>query len=364
MKEIVFCITTLSKGGAERVICNLANYFSELSNYKVSIISINKSPKAYDLDKKINIYYANDLSLKGRLKNILKRHYNFKKIIRDISPDVVISFLPVSVFLSLLYKNEFRYKSIISVRNDPRIEYGSKKNSILMRLLFPRADAIVFQTEEAKNYFNNIKVKNKKIIFNPVSSSFIDKMSKDKREKRIVTVGRLENQKNHEFLIHSFYEFQKKHDDYILEIYGDGTNRSKLEEIIKNYNLSDKVFLRGQVKDVVSSIKKASLFILSSDYEGMPNALVEAMVLGLPVISTDCPCGGPKAIIDSYKNGILVPIGDKKQMVNAMEYILESDEKISNFSNEASKIIKFVSPDLINKQWLNLVEEVTKNEIT
>lgn len=358
MKKIIFCVTTLSKGGAERVICNLANYFSIQQDYDVSIVAINKSKIEYDLNDNVKVYFANDLSKKGRFRNIFIRNFNFRKLVNTICPDIVVSFLPVAVFISLLHKHN--YKVVISVRNDPKIEYGTLKNKILSKILFPKADSIIFQTNDAMNYFNNIHIKKKKIIYNSVSTNFLNKVYSEKRDKRIVTVGRLEKQKNHILLINAFKKFQEIHDDYILEIYGEGSMRNELEGMIKLHNLSDKVFLCGQIDDVVKAIRKAAMFVLSSDYEGMPNALVEAMVLGIPCISTDCPCGGPKSLIVNEINGLLVPVGDIDSLVNAMSFLVNNPEKCKLIEKESIKILSKVDENVVYKQWFDVVEEILK----
>lgn len=357
--NIMFSTGCLKKGGAERVISNLANYF--VKDNDVSIVTTIKGEQYYELDKHINVYSLDKVTTNENflLKNI-KRIRNLKKVIKEVKPDVIVSFLPEPSYRILLLKLFNRnLKIIVSVRNDPKIEYKSKINNMLMKLLYPKADGFVFQTSEAKDYFCR-KIKNKSIVIpNPVNEIFICEPFNGKREKTIVTVGRLEKQKNHALLIDAFSKISNKYDDYKLIIYGEGSLRSELEQKIENLKIKDKVILAGQVDEINKVIYKAGMFVLSSDYEGMPNALLEAMALGLPCISTDCPCGGPREIIDNNINGILVPINDSIKLSKTIEKIILNDKKRINYSKEANKKVSLnFNPKVINNKWKDYIKRV------
>jgi len=161
-------------------------------------------------------------------------------------------------------------------------------------------------------------------------------------------------------LIDAFAKIAKIHPDYKLNIYGEGDLRDSLEKNIKSLNLEKKVFLKGTVNNLKDKIYTVSLFILSSNYEGMPNSLMEAMSLGLPVISTDCPCGGPKFLIENNINGVLVPVGDKKKLEKAMNRLLSNPNIANELGKNANNICSFLEPNKIYKKWEEYIEKIIK----
>lgn len=366
-KKIAFCINSMEKGGAERVVSILANYFA--TNNEVYIITVTNKDILYELNSNINIIaLAKNKSNKKEnkffkkisiLPKILKRTIKLKKINNQYDFDVIISFLPEASFITMLSKP--KCKVIISDRNDPKVEYNSKVYNTIMKNLYPRASAFVFQTEDAKKYFEDIidfSRKKYEIILNPVDERFICNPYKGIREKEIVSVGRLTEQKNFELLIDAFNIVNKEIKDYKLNIYGEGLKREELQEKITRLGLDNKVKLLGVVKDINSKIYKSSLFVMSSDYEGMPNALIEAMSLGLPVISTDCPCGGPKTLIKNNENGILVDVKDKEQLAYKIVKVLKDKELREKIAKNASKITELVNPKIINGKWEEFIEHI------
>lgn len=293
--KILFTTGCMNEGGAERVVANLANAFAKDNEVSI-VITINDTSK-YELNSDILFYSLDEDKVPKNivLKNV-KRMKNFKKIIKCFKPDIIVSFLPEPSYRALLLSFFNKIPVIVSVRNDPKVEYKSLKDKILMRLLYPLASGFVFQTKEAQEFFNK-KIQDKSIIIpNPVDKQFIERKYEGDNSNKIVSVGRLEEQKNHEMLIKAYARVEKELPEYKLIIYGEGKLREKLEEVIKTYNLQEKVFLPGVEREIVGKICDARLFILSSNYEGMPNALMEAMALGIPSISTDCPCGRTKRI--------------------------------------------------------------------
>lgn len=359
--KILFCIGNLSKGGAERVASNLCNYLIEEN--KVTIVTTIGKKSEYILDKKIKIKCLEDENINNNfiLKNI-KRIKALQKIIKEENPDIIISFLPEPSYRILFLKIfNNKLKVIVSVRNDPKIEYKSAISKLAMRILYPIANGFVFQTQEAQEYFNK-KIQRKSVIIpNPIKEEFICRPYTGKREKIIVTVGRLEKQKNHKMLIEAFSKLPEELNEYKLIIYGEGSLRPELEKQIKELNLLDRVFLPGQVDDIKNKIYKASLFVLSSNYEGMPNALMEAMALGIPCVATDCPCGGPRFLIKNKENGYLIAINDTENLYKKMKEVLETDQTV--ISKNASKITIGLNPKKINENWREYIEKIyTKNK--
>lgn len=357
--KILFCIDSLRKGGAERVISNLSNAFIK-DNLNISILMISKCKIEYELNPEIELNYLEDEIAKneGTISKIIsffRRTKLMKKKISYLKPDVIVSFLPYTSFVVLNAIGK-KIPVIVSIRNDPETEYSSKLYNLFMRMLYPKAKGIVYQTKEAKNYFKNILNVESEIIPNSINPDFIvDKEFEGKRKKEIVSVGRLFDQKNQKLLIDSFIEIKDKIPDYKLIIYGEGYKRNDLEKIIKDNNMNERIILPGNIKNVREKIYDSGLFVLSSEYEGMPNALMEAMCLGLPVISTDCPCGGPRFLIKNNENGILVDVGNKEQLKEAILKIISNEDLAKKISKNAIKISTELSPEIINRRWKEFI---------
>lgn len=349
--NILFCLGSMDKGGSQRVIANLSNYL--VNNNEVSIVTTTSRESQYHLDDKIKRFCLDENEKK--LNNI-SRIYKLKKVIKKVEPDVIVTFQPEPSFRILLLKIINNIPIILSVRNDPNVEYKSFKRKILMKMLFPLADGFVFQTRDAASYFSKKIQEKSTIIPNPINEKFIvDTPYLEEREKTIVTVGRLEKQKNQKLLIDAFKNVEKKHKDYKLLIYGEGSLKKELEEYVSLINLTNKIIFKGQVDNIKEEIFKAGVFVLSSDYEGMPNALMEAMSLGLPCISTDCPCGGPKTLIKNKKNGILVEVNNIKQIQDAINKIIEEREFAQLLGRKACEISKDLEPRKINNMWIEYI---------
>src|SRR5699024_245151 len=205
-------------------------------------------------------------------------------------------------------------------------------------IFFRFIDGFVFQTEGAKSYFSKT-IQNKGIVINnPVFIKYNDFNLPDKRRKVIVNVGRLHTQKNQTLLINAFKNISNYFPEYKLEIYGEGPLEYKLENQIKALDLTDKVTLKGTTNDLFAEIVDASLFVLSSDYEGMPNALMEAMALGLPCISTNCRPGGASELINDGKNGKITPIGSTEHLSHAMIDVLKHPLDAEKMGKKAKEI--------------------------
>lgn len=370
--NILICINSLVKGGAERVVANLANYLSSkdkvtimtLTNYQIQY-ELKSNIKIIPLDKKLKNSY-NDKNkiykLITKIPRTLIRINKMRKNIDEQNPDIIISFLPETSFLTLYNKKKNKKKIIVTVRNDPKVEYSSKIYNFLMRKLYPKADGFVFQTNQAQEYFKGIISCESKVIPNPINPTYVKKSYEGERKKEIVAVGRLTEQKNFPLLIETFSILTKKFDEYKLIIYGEGELRKKMEEMIQALNLKKRVFLPGVVDNLKDKIYESALFVLPSIYEGMPNSLMEAMALGLPVIATDCPCGGSRTLIKNNVNGKLIPVNSKIELKNAIEEILENKDVAKKLGEEASKISEEFNPEKINEQWKEYIVTVLQNK--
>jgi glycosyltransferase involved in cell wall biosynthesis len=363
--KILINTMSLGKGGAERVIVNLSNYFVT-NHYETTIVSaINSTPK-YNIPESVIVQYLDrkkPFKIKSRYIRFLRRRAALKRLLRKSPPDLIISFLPEPNFILLSLEKYFSIPIIISVRNDPKQEYSNKIFYLAMRYLYPKADGFVFQTDNAKEYFNfSQKISNSaSVIPNPVDGKLFSNRFKMVRKKEIVSVGRLVVQKNQYLLIKAFSLLGDMFNAYTLLIYGEGPLRQKLEKYIMELDMADRINLVGEKEDLYELIRMSSLFVLSSDYEGMPNSLIEAMCLGLPVIATNCPSGGPRYLIQNGVNGLLCEVNNPIDLKQKMETVLSDPVMMDNLGCEAHKLIDKLDSQKNGVIWTNYINQVYNN---
>lgn len=356
MKSVLFINNKLGGGGSERVMILIANELYNLG-YHVEMVVLASSDISYDLNSNIILHRFDNESLSG-VRYITKSITFIKQIIDSADCDTVISFMAGVNFLTLcasIISNKKR-KIIVSERSDPKIYHSNADRIIkkLNRLLYTKANKVVFQSKGAQDCFPKSIVKKSVIIPNPIT---VDRevVSNSDRKDFIVTVGRLVDVKDHSLIINAFNEVHKIHPSFVLRIFGDGPLKDILREQIINLNLEESVFLEGYCQDVLEQIASAKVFVLASKYEGMPNALMEAMALGIPCIATDCPSGGVRSILKDKENGLLIKVGDKDSLVQALFSLIGNNALWSNISKEAQKVKVEYSMNRIIEKWIELL---------
>jgi len=317
-RKILLYVDSMNRGGAERVMSIIANYFVGKNDVVlVTDIPIVNNENNYAISKRVECICLRPKSKRFLLKN-WQRIKELRKIIKLNDADIALSFLGEQNYRMILATMGLGCKKCISVRNDPNIEYGSSwVSKKITNIIFGFADTCIFQTNDAKKYFSKKIQKKSVVIANPIDEKFF-KVKRVKKPKDIVTVGRLEPQKNHKLLIEAFAMIHDKIPNERLLIYGDGSLKNELRKYIDEFDMRGDILLMGKSCDIEKELAKAKLFVLSSDYEGMPNALMEAMAVGLPCISTDCPCGGPRDLIKDKKNGLLIHCDDVDRLSDIM----------------------------------------------
>lgn len=358
--KIMFCTSSMGKGGAERVISILANKL--VNDNEVSILINTNKNISYKLDEKVKIialdnkYYKNTL-----IRNIYRIRQTRKNLLKE-KPDIVLSFLPMPSFRIIIANRKLRIPIVISDRNDPKQEYASRLTNFLMNWLYPKADGFVFQTNKQKEYFDKKIQEKSTVIFNPIKDEFLNakNIKIADKENVVINVGRLVEQKNQKMLIDAFAKFSKRYPEYRLKIYGEGPLKDNLKKHIDDLKMNNKIFLCGITDNIKSELEKSKIFVLSSYYEGMPNALIEAMAVGCAVISTDCPCGGPCELIENGVNGVLIAVNNEIELVNSLEDLAQDENKLKVFSENAKNIAELLKTENIVKQWSAYISKVLK----
>ncbi len=347
----MFVISTAEMGGAQRVTVHLTDWIMEHTDAAVRIVALSRGRReTYDMER------FDFVALSGG-----RSFLPLRREVQRFTPDVLVTMgVPLAVYTipaTFLTKT----KNIVSERNDPEHFAGKTFTRILSRFLMRFAAGYVFQTAQARDFYWRLLKKPYAIIANPLfrPANFPETAFAGERRKEIVSVGRLNKQKNQMLLLEAFAAFSKKHGDYRLVIWGDGPERERLQEFIDDGGIRGAV-LAGTTKDVCGEISGASMFVLSSDFEGMPNALIEAMALGLPCISTDCPCGGPRELIRDGENGLLVPVGDRDALLAAMERLSDDGETARRLGEHAFEIREKLDCSLVCGQWFSFFSEAEK----
>jgi len=363
LKKIMFHLNSLGKGGAERVVSLLANEFAK-NNVEVVIATEWYSDEEYELNKRVKRIHAGLSEEDEKASRVAKqwiRIRNLRTVLLQERPDVLISFCVKANYRAMMASMGTKIPVIVSVRNDPKIDYVGKVNRLMNKLFMNRAAGCVFQTEEAKEFFDTVLQEKSTIICNPVNEKYLQAERK-KTEKKIVCVGRLVAQKNQMLLVNAFEEILERHEEYELYLYGDGSDDECKEELLQYVNssrlLRNHIHFMGLSSTLEKDMADAAMFVLPSNYEGMPNALMEAMALGLPVISTDCPCGGSRYWIEPGITGQLVPVKNIKSMVQAMEYYISNPEEAENMGQKARLRLKEATMDKVFEQWMGYIEAV------
>lgn len=354
--RVVFFIGTLGNGGAERVISILTRHLAE-AGMPVEIVLYYDEVPFYEIHPDVRItYIERETKTKNLLKNILWLRRYFKK-----NADLVVSFLAQFNMVALAAAFATGVPVVVADRNDPRHMPMQAPVRLARNLLYYLARQVIVQTNHNKIYFSKALQKKCKIIYNPIDLGEKKGLAlRTEKKRRIVSVARLMEQKNQLMLLDAFAKVKKVYPDHTLTIYGDGPFREELERRIQELGLQDSVELPGKVQNVFDCIADAEMFVLSSDFEGMPNALIEAMCLGLPVIST--AVSGATDLIQDGKNGLLTPVGDTEQLTACMLRMLEDPQLRQDCAQEALALNEQLCVEEIVEHWMFCMESLKGNE--
>lgn len=342
MKEkLLFVTDWLSGGGAERAISVFCSGLADLG-YDVSLLIFRKTSNEYFLNEKVHVIRLDEkysLSDRSVFERNIRRLPEIRKIIKAVSPDYIFSFMEGNIIVTKLAAIFLKKKIIAGVRNDLNNDVGIYPHFI--RDFFTKSCYKIFcQNNQQIQYFSKKYQKKSFAVPNAIRNELAVFEKKDYGKiENIVAIGRLTEQKNHALLINAFDSAVKKSSvNLTLTIYGEGELRKSLEDMVKSKGLGNKVFFPGWTSDVGNSLLNADLFIMSSNYEGMPNTLMEAIAVGVPCVSTDCPTG-PSDLIKNHETGLLVPVNDEVSLSDAILNMVNNPENAAEMAKAARTFI-------------------------
>lgn len=359
MSKLIVNTGTLAAGGAERVLSILSKPFADAFDEVQYVIWLDaKYPDIfYEIDPRVKIIR---MSKESRSTKIWNQILWYRKYVKHQKPNIVLSFMVMVDFTVTMSLMGTGIPQIVAERNDPRYFAGSKWLRKFINFVYktPDVKGILMQTQSNKDYFTSKTLYNKTdVIYNPITmdNSMVGKALSTKKEDLIVSVGRLTSQKRHDRLIKAFAEFYKTHPSYKLCFWGEGEQRQELQSLADTIGLHDAVLFPGRSNKVMDEICSAKMFVMTSEYEGMSNALLEAMCLGLPCISTKV--SGATDLINHDENGYLIEHDNLQQLVSIISRVAESDADAVRIGKNAQKAFDKLSVDIIAKKWVEYLKE-------
>ncbi len=349
--RVLFVVPRMSYGGTERQIAIIS---SELARrgHLVLIYSMYCEESKYDLDNAV-------IFIKGKTekkeKNIIQVIGTLKKTLSQYSPDVVVPFFLIPIICTFIVKTVNKtFKIVTSERCDPNA-YSMVKNNIL-KIAYKNSDGFVCQSRRVSEYYRDISKTKKRIIPNAVYPN--NAIEEQNKNHTIIAVGRIEYQKRFDVLLNAIDMIKDDIRSFSVHVYGDGSKKDELSGMIKKLKLSDMFFLEGTTNSLDSEMKKAHICVISSDYEGFPNVMIEAMSAGIPVVTTDFSPGNASEILGDA--GIVVNKGDSIALGKAIKEIISDNEKRELMGQFGLSRSKEYSVLKVCDEWEKLFFDVVK----
>ena len=361
MKKFLFVSRKLADGGAERVVSILCSSLVKIG-YEVDLLLYERRENEYPIDSRVNIsVIPAKRDNEDWIRYQVSRLRYIRNKIKSAEPDYIFPFLCEDhVYVaSLGVKKIFIYP----IRNNPAMDEKIFRKRVFRKIISYGANLIFLQTAEQCVFFSKRLQKKCFILPNPVGEEILSANCKIGDEmKKIISVGRLVDQKNFELLIQAFAHIHTDYPEVTLDIYGEGPMREQLSQMIHFLDLDDSVKLCGRSNDIVKVLCEHSLLVMSSKYEGMPNALMEAMGVVLPCISADCPTGPRKLIGSKNERGILIKENNLEELTKALEYAFMHPEEMRVKAKRAKEhVIQEFSPESIARQLIEKMDGKLSN---
>ncbi|MBR3079597.1 MAG: glycosyltransferase [Prevotella sp.] len=353
-KEIVIFTDSMGNCGINRVLSELTDVWIN-HGHKVSVAYIDKGNNGQS-----DFAWRPEIELIGIScgNNIASIYFNltrtFIKLLRSRPNAVAVSLSVMTNFAIGAAAPFVRNRIVISDRNDPSRRPAGRIKQFFRDMAFKQADVLVLQTEDVRKYYQERIHRTGVVIPNPINNNLPAPIyGKCNRRPVIVTASRLNKQKNLGMLIEAFSRISSKHPEYTVEIFGRGDEKENLKRRAKELSVADKVIFKGFSSNIYENIKDCSIYVCSSDYEGISNALLEALGLGLPTISTDCPVGGSKLLIENDVNGILVDVGDVDALSAQLDRLIDNPDLAEKLSGNAVGVRDKYTAERIAQMWLD-----------
>lgn len=358
--RIMLVIHALGYGGAGKMIVKLADALVQRDKTEVIIYVEESEGKHYPMDERVKVYQETKF-----FSNYLTRHFQemfqLRRRVKKIKPDLVISFQTNQNAFAVFATRGRHIPVIVSERGDPYVYHNIVAK--IKTWVINHAEGGVFQTHKAMAYYGEGLQNRSRVIHNPCPIESVERPNWHNRRDEIAFVARFDiQQKRQDLMVEAFAEVVKKHPEVKLVFYGKGEpDMSTIKGKVEKMGLQGNVIFRGLVTDVIQEIKNSKLFVMTSDYEGLPNALIEAMVAGLACVSTDCSPGGARELINDGENGIIVPCGSKSAIAEKIVFLLDNPSVADKMGLEAQKITDKLAPSKIFAQWNEYVDSIIKS---
>ena len=357
--RITFVIPNLGPGGAERVATLLANHWVS-QGHDVTLVTFEMPgiEPFFALEDDVAVRElaasAAPRGLASRLSTNLARVSRLRSLLRELHPDIVVAFMTEANVVALWACRGLGVPVVISERNQPDRPGLGRLHKLARRLSYPLASAMVVQTNAiAAGVAARFRIP-VHVIPNPVLLEAKEACRKQGDVHLLISLGRLTHQKGFDGLVRSFTALASKHPDWRLVIYGEGPDRSALEELAAESGLQESILLPGLTKDSAGALRQASLFVLPSRFEGYPNALLEALGCGLPVVATACP-GGTAEILANGAHGMIVPPDDVSAMTAALDAMMSSPDLRADYAARARPAVAGLDIAAVGWRWLDLL---------
>jgi len=367
--RITLVIASLGAGGAERTMSLIANHWAQQGRNITLLTLSSKDSDFYTLDSRVQRVA---LGLTGISCNFLvaawknlQRGFRLRQTIKDSRPDFVISLVDKTNVLTLMSNFGLTIPVIASEQIDPRqYDLGSIWKG-LRRLFYPRAAAVVMQTDVLRMWAERLVDRDRVYVipspvYIPPEHIGTEEPVRPRGLGRVVAaMGRLNRQKGFDLLIQAFAQCASKHPNWSLLILGEGEERASLEALASEIGIKDRVAMPGIIRNPSGILRQTDLFVLSSRFEGFPNALLEAMASNLPVITTDCPTG-PRDIVRNGVDGVLVPVNDVVVLAGAMDRLMGDEAERKRLGANAGMVLERFSLEKIMTMWDTLLRGINR----
>lgn len=342
------------------MIARLANYAVQ-QNHIISIVTLDDEPSFYSLDSHVtHIPLGVARSSRNVLDAVVHNIVSLKAVrgaFSQLQPDIVVCFGHRNMLQAALVRRGMHYKIIGSERANP----GAYPDGFWARnrvRISKRCDGFLFQTEGARQFYPEDLRKKSMIMPNCIDlKDFAGYTIADHERRDLCAVGRMDANKCFDDLLRAFAIVHQKHPEVRLDLFGDGPLCSDLERSARELALEDAVIFRGKSSHIYEEYAKHKIFAMSSETEGMPNVLMEAMASGCACVSTDCDFG-PSELIRDGENGFLVPVHDVETMADRICQLIEDDVLCCCMGDAARSIQQTHSIETIGAQFLSYIESI------